>query len=64
MWLRKLKVKIMAAKGLCTIVATVPTGLEKGAAEECKQVLGRGDVVSERGKIIFQLHCLEELAKV
>ncbi len=64
MWLKKIVNMAAKGTGLCTIVATVPTGLEKGAAEECKQVLGRGDVVSERGKIIFQLHCLEELAKV
>ncbi len=54
----------MEVKELCTIIATIPTGLEKGAADECKEVLGRSNVVSERGKIVFPLHCLEELSKV
>ncbi len=56
----------MAAKvqDVCTIIATIPTGLEKGAADECKEILGRSNVLSDRGKIVFLLHCVEELSKV
>ena len=56
---------IMATGGeLCKIVATVPTGLEKGAADECREALGRGSVVADRGRISFPLFCLDELSKV
>lgn len=51
-------------KDLCTIIATVPTGLENGAADECREVLGREDVEPERGKIVFPLYTLQELDKV
>ena len=55
----------MAAGGeLCHVVATVPTGLEKGAADECREVLGRGNVIAGRGKISFPLQSLEEISKV
>lgn len=57
----KMAVKV---ESLCSIWATVPTGLEKGAADECKELLGRGDVLSERGKVSFPLYSLNELSKV
>ena len=52
------------SKQLCNIIATVPTGLEKGAADECRDVLGRVDVEPQRGKIVIPLCALQELDKV
>lgn len=45
------------------VVATVPTGLERGAAEECGEVLGKCATV-QRGSITCTLDSVEELAKV
>lgn len=50
-------------EGLCKIEASVPTGLEIGAAEECKEVLGR-PAESSRGRLSFQLHSVDELTAV
>ena len=52
----------MASATLCEIFATVPTGLEHYAADECKEVLGR-EAKAHRGKISLGLACLEELEK-
>lgn len=51
------------SEGLCEVKATVPTGLEVGASEECQEVLGR-PAQSSRGRITFSIHNLEELMKV
>ena len=48
---------------LCKLIATVPTGLENGAADECREVLKR-DVAADRGRISFQLSSWDELYKV
>ena len=53
----------MASPFLCEVCGTVPTGLEPGAANECQEVLGRAATVV-RGRVSFQLACLEELTKV
>ena len=50
-------------KDLCRLKASVPTGLEVGAGEELKEVLGRPAQTS-RGRIIFTLNTLDELLKV
>ena len=48
-----------------TICATVPTGLEQGALEECGEVFGR-DVRTRRsrGKIFIDLTSTESVRKV
>ena len=47
------------------VVATVPTGLERGAAEECREVLGRvAGITANRGSITCTLESPEELVKV
>ena len=51
------------AEYLCRVGASVPTGLEIKACEECKEVLGR-DVESSRGRLSIKLKSLEELTKV
>ena len=48
---------------LYQLIATVPTGLEGGAADEFKEVLGR-KAEPERGKIGFEIASLEELKQV
>lgn len=50
-------------ESLCGLKASVPTGLEVGASEECQEVVGRPAQVS-RGRITFTIHSLEELLKV
>ena len=45
------------------LVATVPTGLEGGAVDEFREVLGR-KAEAERGKIRFEIAFLEELKQV
>ena len=50
-------------EGVCKIGASVPTGLEVGAAEECTEALGR-PVEPTRGRLGFTLGALEELEKV
>ena len=52
---------IMACIGEFT--ATVPTGLEGGAADEFAEILGR-KARAERGKILFDILSLKELEKV
>ena len=49
--------------GRFLLMATVPTGLERCAAEECSEVVGRG-VVAHRGAITCTLDTVEDLAKV
>ena len=48
-----------------TICATVPTGLEDVALEECTEVFGR-NIRSRRGrgKIFFELSSIESVQKV
>lgn len=53
----------MSSATVCEITATVPTGLEPGAAEECREVLGR-EARLQRGRIAFDLLSVEELTKV
>ena len=53
----------MSSATVCEIAATVPTGLEPGAAEECREVLGR-EARIQRGRIAFDLLSVEELTKV
>lgn len=53
----------MSSAPVCEITATVPTGLEPGAADECREVLGRGARI-QRGRISFDLLSVEELTKV
>ena len=48
---------------LCRLEASVPTGLEVGASEECAEVLGRA-VASSRGRLSFPLRALDELVLV
>ena len=56
--------KTMASSpGVFHLVATVPTGLERGAAEECREVLGK-ETAARRGSITCTLDTLDELAKV
>ena len=54
----------MSGGSVCKICATVPTGLEYGAADECREVLGdNAHVQHQRGRLSFLLHSLEELEK-
>lgn len=53
----------MSSSGTYQVVATVPTGLERGAADECREVLGREALV-HRGSISCTLESVEELLKV
>ena len=48
-----------------TICATVPTGLEHVALEECTEVFGR-NIRSrrDRGKVFFELSSIESVQKV
>ena len=48
---------------LCELMATVPTGLEVGAADEFEETLGR-KARAERGKIKFDIATLKEMEKV
>ena len=57
------QVKEKEGEGLCKIEASVPTGLEIGAAEECKEVFGRPAEPS-RGRLSFQLNSVDELTAV
>ena len=43
--------------------ASVPTGLELGAAEECAEALGAAPE-SSRGRLAFTVHSLRDLEKV
>jgi len=52
-----------APVSLCEIIATVPTGLEHGAADECREILGR-EAKIQRGRILIELLSVEELTKV
>lgn len=48
-----------------TICATVPTGLEHAALEECEEIFGRGIRNSRgRGKIFFELTSTESVQEV
>ena len=62
-WMRLATIVSMSSAPVCEITATVPTGLELGAAEECREVLGRGARI-QRGRISFDLLSVEELTKV
>ena len=53
----------MASPRVFPVAATVPTGLERGAVEECREVLGR-EATAHRGSITCTLEAVEELAKV
>lgn len=53
----------MSSAAVCEITATVPTGLEPGAADECREVLRR-EARIQRGRIAFDLFSVEELTKV
>ena len=53
----------MAVSRTFTVVATVPTGLERGAAEECREVL-RKEATAHRGSITCTLEAVEELSTV
>ena len=53
----------MEVEALCKLEASVPTGLEDGAAEECAEVLGRVPD-SSRGRLSVQLRALDELVAV
>lgn len=57
------QISSMETEGVCKLEASVPTGLEVGAGEECAEVLGRPPV-SSRGRLAFTLCALEELKKV
>lgn len=57
------KMAISAPVSLCEIIATVPTGLEHGAADECREILGR-EAKIQRGRILIELLSVEELTKV
>ncbi len=48
---------------LWKLEASVPTGLEVGASEECAEVLGRTPSTS-RGRVTFTLKALKELEAV
>ena len=55
----------MSASCAYDVVATVPTGLERSAAEECRETLGPGrEVLAHRGAISCRLERSEELSKV
>lgn len=48
-----------------TICATVPTGLENGALEECAEIFGRNIRTSRgRGRIFFDLSSTESVREV
>ena len=49
--------------GLCELIATVPTGLEGGAADEVQETLGR-KAEATRGRINFNVASLEQLKLV
>ena len=53
----------MTSPRVFPVVATVPTGLERGAAEECREVLAR-EATAQRGSITCTLEAVEELSKV
>ena len=53
----------MASSRVYPVVATVPTGLERGAAEECREALGR-EATAHRGSITCTLESVEELVEV
>ena len=57
------KMASSAPVSLCEIIATVPTGLEHGAADECREILGR-EAKIQRGRILIELLSVEELTKV
>ena len=61
--MRLANVVSMSSATVCEITATVPTGLEPGAADECREVLGR-EARIQRGRISFDLLSVEELTKV
>ena len=46
--------------GLCELIATVPTGLEGGAADEVQKLIGT-NAEATRGKISFVISSLEQL---
>ena len=55
----------MAASCAYDVVATVPSGLERSAAKECRETLGPGrEVLAHRGSISCPLERSEELSKV
>ena len=47
----------------CELIATVPTGLEGGAADEFRETVS-GKVETSRGRINFQISSLEQLKQV
>jgi 23S rRNA G2445 N2-methylase RlmL len=49
--------------GLCQLIATVPTGLEGGAADEVRETLGR-KAEATRGRINFDIASFEQLKLV
>jgi 23S rRNA G2445 N2-methylase RlmL len=49
--------------GLCQLIATVPTGLEGGAADEVQETLGR-KAEATRGRINFGIASFEQLKLV
>ena len=49
--------------GLCQLIATVPTGLEGGAADEVQETLGR-KAEATRGRINFDIASFEQLKLV
>lgn len=53
----------MAGVCLCQLIATVPTGLEGGAADEIQETLGRR-AEANRGKINFEIVSFEQLKLV
>ena len=52
-----------SCEGVCELKASVPTGLEVVASEECGEVVG---IPAEptRGRIAFTIHTLGQLDKV
>lgn len=46
------------------VIATVPTGLEQSAAEECSETIGSGVASAQRGSISCTLERVEDLRKV
>ena len=53
----------MASAGLCQLIATVPTGLEGGAADEVQETLGR-KAEATRGRVNFDIASFEQLKLV
>jgi 23S rRNA G2445 N2-methylase RlmL len=47
----------------CVVQATVPTGFESGAAEECREIF-KTDAVSGRGKVTIPIKTKEDLPKL